>query len=103
MQDIEDNSIPEDVAVDTRGIIGFEADYSMNDGEVFRVGRLALPPVIEPGHAVTIMYRSGLLEVTAAGTALEAGARGRPIKVKNNASKKLLVGTVLEPGLVGVN
>jgi flagella basal body P-ring formation protein FlgA len=49
-----------------------------------------------------MVYKNGLFEVSATGVALEAGGRGHEIRVRNEASKKIIAATVLEPGLVGV-
>ena len=96
-------AIPPDAVTDARQIVGFESGRPIGDGEVFRSAKLSMPPVIAAGSTVMIIYRSDFMQATAGGTALEAGAEGQKIKVKNDSSKKVVVGTVLEPGLVGVN
>jgi flagella basal body P-ring formation protein FlgA len=95
--------LPKDAAIELENIYGLSATQSINLGEVFRKSKLLIPPVITAGSPVTMVYRSGALEATASAVALESGAMGDEIKVRNNSSKKILIGKVIEPGLVGVS
>jgi flagella basal body P-ring formation protein FlgA len=47
-------------------------------------------------------YQSEFFEATASGVALENGGIGQEIKVRNDASKKVVSGQVLEAGIVRV-
>ena len=94
--------LSKDVASDRDNLIGLELDRSIGAGEVFHLNRLAEPPVISKGSNVILMYKTRLLTATAEGVAIENGQSGDVIKVKNSASKKIVRGTVIEPGLVEV-
>ena len=94
--------VPGDAEVERGGIVGLEASRSIGLGEVFQRNKLVIPAVITAGSKVIMRYQTALIEATASGTALEAGIAGQIIKIKNDASRKILTGTVLEPGLVGV-
>ena len=96
-------SLPDDVAVNSDNLIGLSADKGISVGEVFRLNKLSLPPVIEKGSAVTIIYKKGSLTATATGVALADAGAGENIKVRNTSSKKIITGSVIEAGLVGVN
>ncbi len=95
--------IPIDTEQDLTGIVGLETSRNISYGEVFRKNKLAIPPVIEAGSAVTIMYRSQFLEATASGIALEDGLLGEKIRVRNDQSRKILTGTVETSGIVKVS
>ncbi|MDC0357667.1 flagellar basal body P-ring formation chaperone FlgA [Oligoflexia bacterium] len=95
-------AMPTDVEHLKVGIIGYETSRDISYGEVFRKNKLVIPPVIDSGARVTLMYQSRLFRATASGIALESGAIGDSIRVKNDGSKKIIVGTIIEPGLVGV-
>lgn len=95
-------SVPSDAAQAVGGVLGLETKHQINYGEVFRQNQLIQPPVIESGNQVTMVYRSGALEATASGIALGSAAIGESIKVRNEGSKRIVTGTVLSPGLVGV-
>jgi flagella basal body P-ring formation protein FlgA len=94
--------LPRDAVSEQGEIVGQRAARTIETGEPFRRERLSTPPVIEAGSKVSMVYKNGLFEVSATGVALEAGGRGHEIRVRNEASKKIIAATVLEPGLVGV-
>lgn len=84
-------------------IIGKEVVADIQYGESFRKAKLDMPVLIESGAKVTLSYVSGVLEATATGFAMEPGVLGQQIKVRNESSKKIITGKVLEAGRVGVN
>lgn len=49
---------------------------------------------------VTILFRSGLIEIEAEGRALARGATGDRIRVMNNSSKVTVLGEVLSDGTI---
>ncbi|MBX7144139.1 MAG: flagellar basal body P-ring formation chaperone FlgA [Oligoflexia bacterium] len=94
--------LPRDALRSENQIVGLETKRDLQIGEPVRRDVLAIPPVVTVGSKVTMMYRNGVFELTATGTALESGIRGQDIRIRNEASKKIVVGTVMEPGLVGI-
>jgi flagella basal body P-ring formation protein FlgA len=83
-------------------VVGRVASKQIGQGEVFRASALSIPPVVSAGSRVTLVFRQGRLEATATGTALESGQLGQEIRVRNDSSKKIIPGKILEPGLVSV-
>ncbi|NMC61848.1 MAG: flagellar basal body P-ring formation protein FlgA [SAR324 cluster bacterium] len=96
------NALPKDVAMQDSEIIGREVAYEVPQGDFFKESKLNIPPLIPAGQQVTVRYRIKALEATAAGIALDAGVKGQDIRVKNAVSKRIISGTVIEPGLVEV-
>lgn len=96
-------SVPPDAASATTQILGQEADRQINVGEVFRMNKLSIPAMISSGDQVLLRYKSALLEASTPGTALEDGIAGQSIRVRNDSTRRTILGTVIEPGLVGVN
>ena len=96
-------SLPSDVAREYDEVVGLSASSEIAPGEIFRKNKLTIPPVIEQGSKVTLLYKKGALEARATGTALENGGNGEEIKVRNENSRRIVSGKVLEAGLVGVN
>lgn len=94
--------LPRDFTENEQSIVGLAANNDIGSGEVFRSSKLALPIAIRSGEKVIMRYQSGLLEVTASGIAAGEGALGQEIKVRNENSKKIIVGEIIEPGLVRV-
>lgn len=95
-------ALPKDALPDMSRIVGLELKREVGEGTAFKAADLAIPPVIQAGAKVTMRYRTDLFEATATGVALESGIAGQEIKVRNEHSKKVVIGTVIEPGLVGV-
>ena len=83
-------------------IVGRNLTKDIGQGEMFKASVVVVPPVITAGSRVTIVYRQNRLEVTASGIALENGGMGQDIRVRNESSKKVIVGKVSDPGLVTV-
>ena len=96
------SDIPTDSAMDSREIVGQAIKYPISHGEVFSRRKLSLPAMVTRGARVTLRYRSSLLEATASGIALEEGALGQRIQVRNDSSKKMITGEVISPGLIEV-
>ena len=96
------SELPIDAARDVEQIVGYETKHPIGHGEVFRKKKLSIPPMIERGQRVTVMYRTSMLEATASGVALEDGVEGQRIRIRNESSKKTVSGTVMNPGLVKV-
>lgn len=96
------SAIPKDAALGKDGIIGHALSQDLRTGEVFRRSKLSIPPVIKAGDPVTMVYRSSLIEATARGVALADGVVGDEIRVKNSRSNKVILGRIIEAGLVGV-
>ena len=95
--------LPTDAARRPDEIIGFASKGTINHGDVFQRRRLEIPPVIRSGDRVVLQFRSRFLEATATGTALEDGGDNEMIRVRNVASKKVILGKVITSGLVRVS
>lgn len=83
-------------------VVGRSLTKDVGQGEMFKASSIVIPPVINAGGRVTVVFRQNRLEVTAVGTALENGGLGQEIRVRNDSSKKVVMGRVVEPGLVTV-
>lgn len=95
-------SIPQDTVSQTSDILGYEAHSEIKSGEILRLQKFAPPILIQSGSSVTMKFQSALFEATASGIALESGGMGQEIKVKNDTSKKIISGRVIETGVVKV-
>lgn len=95
-------ALPKDASLDASRVLGLKVTQDVLAGDVFRSSALLVPPIVASGDKVSMVIRSGPLEATATGVALDAGARGDLIKVRNEASKKIIQAVVIEPGQVEV-
>lgn len=64
---------------------------------------LTRPVLVERGHQVVLKLEGAGLNLTAAGTALEAGAAGDRIRVVNPLSRAVLVGLIVGNGQVQID
>ena len=97
------SSLPQDATLDGQKLYGKEIAASINYGEVFRRNKLFIPATVNTGDRVTMVYRTQYFEASATGISLEPGIVGQRIKVRNDNSKKVVQGPVLESGIVQVS
>lgn len=71
-------------------------------GAAIGPGMVELPRIIRRGERVQILARSGGMEVRMEGEALEDGAKGEVIRVRNRSSRRSVEGLVAGPGTVEV-
>jgi len=67
---------------------------------VLRAGSLAAPVVVKRGDGVMMVARQDGIEVSMAGEALDAGARGAVVRVKNGTSGQVVRMRVVGAGAV---
>lgn len=82
------------------GAIGLSSRRSLRAGEVLRQGQLAAPMLIKRGSAVSIVARKEPVEVSMAGEALDPGALGEVIRVRNATSGTVIRARVVDAGVV---
>lgn len=80
--------------------IGQTSRRSLRAGDVLRASQLAAPIVVKRGDPVTMTARQDGIEVSMGGEALDAGARGAVVRVKNSASGQVVRMRVLDAGTV---
>jgi len=86
---------------DPAALAGMSARRALRAGEVLRPALLSAPLLVKRGDAVTILARREQIEVSMAGEALDSGARGAIVRVKNavgNTIRARVTGTgLVEP------
>lgn len=60
------------------------------------------PRLVRRGEAVTVVGRSGGIEVRASGTAMADGAKGQRIRVRNDSSRRIVEGVVVAAATVEI-
>lgn len=99
-QRMNGTSMTRDSLENLSDVVGRSLTKDVGQGEMFKASAVVIPPVINSGSRVTLVFRQNRLELTAVGTALENGGLGQDIRVRNDSSKKIVMGRVIEPGLV---
>ncbi|MCF8067764.1 MAG: flagellar basal body P-ring formation protein FlgA [Desulfobacterales bacterium] len=82
--------------------VGMKLRQKLTPGSYLRENILEEPPLVEKGDRVKLVAESGLLSIITIGIAKADGVKGDQIKVENISSGKIVVGRVLEPGVVSV-
>lgn len=82
--------------------VGMVLRRSLAPGAALEPAALAPQELVRRGQRVMLVSRGAGIEVRAEGEALADGARGEWIQVRNATSKRVVEGTVVEPGVVQV-
>ena len=94
--------VPGDAISAPEEAIGMETKVALAAAAPLPRAALAPPIVVKKGDLVTMIVDTAVMRLTVAGEALEAGAVGNSIKVKNRSSKQELAGQVVASGVVQV-
>jgi len=80
--------------------VGQMSRRMLRPGDILRSSQLASPVMVKRGDAVTMVARRDGIEVSTAGEALDAGARGAMVRVRNANSGQVVRMRVAGPGQV---
>jgi flagella basal body P-ring formation protein FlgA len=80
--------------------VGQMSRRMLRAGDILRTSQLASPVLVKRGDAVTMVARRDGIEVSTAGEALDAGARGAVIRVRNAGSGQVVRMRVAASGSV---
>jgi flagellar basal body P-ring formation protein FlgA len=81
-------------------VVGLSPRSSLRPGQLLQKRQLQAAVLVRRGQKVAIVARQGGIEVQAAGEALEAGAQGAQIRVRNLGSGRVIAARVLDIGQV---
>jgi flagella basal body P-ring formation protein FlgA len=84
------------------GLENFRARLLIRKDQIITTNLIEPVPDIEVGHEVTIILESHLMQITAPGRSMESGSKGDEIRVKNNATGKIIVARVVSQNSVKV-
>jgi flagella basal body P-ring formation protein FlgA len=96
-------SLREQPVISTAEIGGMRAKRNLRAGNILTKGAIEPIPDIDVGGEVTIVYTDSWGTITAPGEALEMGLIGTRVRVKNLASGKIILATVVSGKSVEVN
>lgn len=80
--------------------VGQTSRRLLRAGDVLRNNSLSAPVLVKRGDAVVMIARIEGIEVSTAGEALDSGARGATVRVRNSASGQTVRMRVTAPGTV---
>jgi len=94
--------IPANSFSDNSHALGMEVRRGLREGQAIRATDIDEPLLVKRSSAVSLVFTSGALTLTARGQALRDGSRGEVVTVMNQQSKRVLEGTVTGPGEVTI-
>ena len=79
---------------DAGEMIGKSPKHVISQNRPIRHDEIAMPAIINKGSHIALIYKTRNLEIRTLGEAMDSGAKGEVIRVKNLASKSVLQGTI---------
>lgn len=95
-------TLPAQYATDLKDVLGKELTRNLGADTVIAPSMLKAHPVVSKGQEVVIMASSANFEVRMSGTALQNGAQGQRITVKNNNSGRTIQAVIVDGNTVQV-
>ncbi|MEX0283432.1 MAG: flagellar basal body P-ring formation chaperone FlgA [Paracoccaceae bacterium] len=84
-------------------VVGLEARITLYPNRPIRIGDVGEPAMVERNQTVTLIYKTGGLQIVTEGRVLTRGAVGERVRVINLASKISVTGRIREDGWIEVN
>lgn len=100
---IPDRFVRKDMVMEAAQLIGQSPRTLISPDRPIRAGEVSSPLLIKKGSSVELTYTSPYMSLKATGIALQDGAAGDAIRVKNDKSEKAVSGRVVAAGRVEVN
>lgn len=95
IQRVRAQSVRRDTVMNLDDLIGKSPRRYLRAGSQVRANDVNVPVLIENNSLVTLVYRSGAMNLTVKGKAMEDGAKGSTIRVRNTTSRTILEGHVI--------
>jgi len=92
---IPESKLRKDIIVNPARIAGMSPKRVITADRPIRKNDIARPFAINKGDVITMRFRSGMMEITTIGEALENGAKGERIRLKNKDSGLAVYGEVI--------
>jgi flagellar basal body P-ring formation protein FlgA len=102
MLKLHQDRVPPASASDAAQLIGKTPRRALAPEQPVQLADLLQPLLVHRDDLVTVVLEIGNLRLTSQAKALEDGAAGAVVRVKNTASSRVIDATVLAPGVVGV-
>jgi flagellar basal body P-ring formation protein FlgA len=100
---ISERNIRKDTVTDAKQLIGLSPRATISANRPIRVSEISAPIVIKKGDTVQMTFTNPYMSLKTNGIALQDGAKGEMIRVKNEKSERAVSGRVASAGRVEVN
>ena len=92
-----------DLVTDIDEIVGLAARMNLQAGRIVTDGLLEPPTLVFRGESVLVIIPLGEITITLNGTALDSGALGEEIRVRNPDSRAIITAIVTGPSRAEIN
>jgi flagella basal body P-ring formation protein FlgA len=99
---VNEDQLGSDVLLQAENIVGQELRHDQGSGLLLRTRDLTLPRLVLRGSIVTMKVHTPLMQITVQGRALQDGAKGDTVRVKNLQSNRIIEGQVESSGTVAI-
>jgi flagella basal body P-ring formation protein FlgA len=79
----------DDTVLDRSQVVGQQASRDLKPGVIVTGRLIDAVQLVRPGQFVTVVYRQGAIELKSVARALDGGAYGQTIRVKNESTKDI--------------
>ncbi len=102
MQRVHVSAIHNEIARDPAAVIGMQLKRPLSPGAPIAIADLMRPTQVTRGEPVRLRLEANGLSVAGEGIALESGAEGEKIRVRNTTSQAVLEAVIMGSGVVRV-
>ncbi len=99
---MKSDRVQQDVIVDINDIIGKTPKHGLRAGSTIRSTEVSRPVMVTKNSLVMIVHQVPNMTLTAQGKALQNGAEGDVVQIKNGRSNQVIEAEVIGPGRVVV-
>ena len=103
VQRVELSTQTQDAFTDPNLVLGFQVARDGAAGQILTPTLALAPLAVRPGQGVTLVWRTGTVELSALGEALAGGRDGEVIGVKRASDQQRVRGQIIGPAKVLVN
>lgn len=94
--------IRKNAVTDTKELVGKSPRHVISQNRPIRQDEISNPAIMLKGAHITMIYKSRNLEIRASGEAMDSGAKGDVVRVKNTTSKSVISGVVESGNIVRI-
>lgn len=99
---VPEHRLRKDVIVSAEELIGMSPRRVISNGRAIRLSEIEKPVVMKRGDIVQIRYRTPKIEIRTLGEAMDDGATGERIRIRNSESNIVVRARVMGPGMAQV-
>lgn len=103
VQRVELSTQTQDAFTDPNQAMGFQVTRDVAAGQILTPTLALAPLAVRPGQGVTLVWRTGTVELSSLGEALAGGRDGEIIAVKRASDQQRVRGQIIGPAKVLVN